>query len=77
MDIRYILAFNVVRLRRARGLSQEALAWEAGVSRSYMAKIEGEQTSTGVDVIAKLCAVLKVEPAEMFKAPPRRGRRGG
>jgi transcriptional regulator with XRE-family HTH domain len=64
-----------------RGISQASCpprrAWEAGVSRSYMARIEGEQTSTGVDVIAKLCAVLKVEPAEMFKAPPRRGHRGG
>lgn len=72
MDIRRILAANVVRLRRARGLSQEALAWEARVSRRYMARIEGGQTSTGIDVITKLAAVLKVDPDELLRALPRR-----
>jgi transcriptional regulator with XRE-family HTH domain len=77
MELRRILAANVVRLRRARSLSQEALAWEAGVSRSYMAKIEGGQTSTGLDVIAKLAAVIGVEPMELLRplSPPKRGRK--
>ena len=35
MDLRTTFAANVVRLRRAKGLSQEALAYEAGVNRSY------------------------------------------
>jgi transcriptional regulator with XRE-family HTH domain len=77
MDFRRILAANVVRLRRARGLSQEALAWEAGVNRSYMARIETGQTSVGLDIIVKLAAVLEVEPAELLRLPPKRGRRGG
>jgi transcriptional regulator with XRE-family HTH domain len=72
MEIRRILASNIVRLRRGRGLSQEALAWEARVSRRYMARIEGGQTSTGLDVIAKLAAVLKVDPDELLRPPPRR-----
>lgn len=75
MDVRRILAANIVRLRRGKGLSQEALGWEAGVSRRYMARIEGAQTSTGVDVIGRLAAVLKVEPAELLRLPPRRSRR--
>jgi transcriptional regulator with XRE-family HTH domain len=75
MDLRRILAMNVVRLRRAKGLSQEALAWEAGVARSYMVKIETGKVSVGLGVIAKLAAVLKVEPFELLRPPPRRGRR--
>jgi transcriptional regulator with XRE-family HTH domain len=77
MNVRDILAANVVRLRRIKGLSQEALAWEAGVSRRYMARIEGGQTSTGLDVVAKLAAVLGVEPMELLRPlpPPKRGRR--
>jgi transcriptional regulator with XRE-family HTH domain len=77
MDIRDILAANIVRLRRARELSQEALAWEAGVSRSYMAKIETGKTSTGLDIIAKLAAILGVEPMELLRplSPPKRGRK--
>jgi hypothetical protein len=40
MDLRTTFAANVVRLWRAKGLSQEALAHEAGVNRSYLARIE-------------------------------------
>jgi transcriptional regulator with XRE-family HTH domain len=75
MEIRRILAANIVRLRRAKGFSQEALAWDARVARSYMVKIETAQTSTGIDVIGRLAAVLDVEPAELFRLPPKRGRR--
>ena len=72
MDIRRILAINVVRLRRAKGLSQEALAWEAAVARSYMVKIETAKTSTGLDLIGRLAEVLKVDPDELLRPLPRR-----
>ncbi len=75
MDIRRILAVNIVRLRRAKELSQEALAWEAGVARSYMVKIETAKTSTGLDVIGRLADVLEVEPAELLRLPARRSPR--
>lgn len=77
MELRRTLAANVVRLRRAKGLSQEALAWEAGVSRSYMAKIETGKTSTGLDIIARLAAILEAEPMELLRPlpPPKRGRK--
>jgi transcriptional regulator with XRE-family HTH domain len=76
MNVRDVLAVNVVRLRRARDLSQEALAWEAGVSRRYMARIEGAQTSTGIDLVARLAAVLDVEPWELLRPqPPSRRKR--
>jgi transcriptional regulator with XRE-family HTH domain len=75
---RDLLAANIVRLRRVRDLSQEALAWEAGVSRSYMAKIETGRTCTGLDIIARLAEILGVEPMELLRplpeASPRRGR---
>lgn len=75
MEIRRILAFNIVRLRRVRGLSQEALAADAGVGRSYLSRVEREQQAASVDVIGKLCQALQVEPAEMFRALPGRGPR--
>jgi transcriptional regulator with XRE-family HTH domain len=76
MNVRDIIAVNIVRLRRSKDLSQEALAWEAGVSRRYMARIEGGQTSTGIDLIARLAAVLEVEPWELLHPPPpKRGRK--
>jgi transcriptional regulator with XRE-family HTH domain len=77
MELRHVLAANVVRLRRAGSLSQEALAWEAGVSRSYMAKIETGKTSTGLDIIERLAVILAVEPMELLRPlpPPKRGRK--
>ena len=63
---------NVVRLRRAKGLSQEALAYEASVNRSYLARVETAQPYVGLEVIGKLAEALEVEPAELLKLPSRR-----
>jgi transcriptional regulator with XRE-family HTH domain len=76
MDLRQIVALNLRRMRRAKGFSQEGLAWDAEVDRRYMAKIETGQTSVGLDIIGRLAASLEVEPFELL-IPPRRGRRGG
>jgi len=61
MDLRTTFAANVVRLRRAKGLSQEALAYEAGVNRSYLARVEARRPYVGLKVIGKLAEALEVE----------------
>jgi transcriptional regulator with XRE-family HTH domain len=75
MDLRQVFAANLRRLRHARGLSQENLAYEAEVNRTYMSKIEKGATWVGLEIIGKLAAVLEVEPAELLRLPPRRPRR--
>jgi transcriptional regulator with XRE-family HTH domain len=75
MDFRQVLATNLRRLRRAKGFSQESLAWEAGINRSYMAKVETGNTWVGLEIICKLAEALEVEPAELLQMPPRRRRR--
>jgi len=74
MDLRTTFAANVVRLRRAKGLSQEALAYEAGVNRSYLARVETGQPCVGPEVIGKLAEALEVEPAELLKVRLKRRR---
>ena len=74
MDLRSTFAGNVVRLRRAKGLSQEALAYEAGVNRSYLARIETGRPYVGLEVIGKLAKALEVEPAELLKVQSKRRR---
>jgi len=74
MDLRSTFAANVVRLRRAKGFSQEALAYEAGVNRSYLARIETAQPYVGLEVIGKLAEALEVEPAELLKLRSKRPR---
>jgi transcriptional regulator with XRE-family HTH domain len=73
MDLRQIFAANLRRFRHAKGLSQEALAYEAGVNRTYMSKLEKGGSYPGLEIIGKLAIVLEVEPAELLKLPPKRG----
>ena len=75
MDLRQVFAANLRRLRHAKGLSQEELAYEAGVNRSYMSKLEKGGSYVGLEIIGKLAGVLDAEPADFLKLPTRRSRR--
>jgi transcriptional regulator with XRE-family HTH domain len=72
MDLRQVFAANLRKLRHAKGLSQEDLAYESGVNRSYMSRIEKGSTYVGLEIIGKLAVVLEVEPAELLKKPARK-----
>ena len=56
----------VVCLRKERGLSQEELAFCAGISRSYMGVIERGEKSPSIDTIAKVAKGLKVSIGDLF-----------
>jgi transcriptional regulator with XRE-family HTH domain len=77
MDFRQIFATNLRKARHAKGLSQEELAYDAGVARRYLSRIETGTTWVGLEIIVKLAAVLDVRPADLLQEPPRRGRRSG
>lgn len=75
MDYRHVFATNLRRLRTERGYSQEVLAHEAGVNRTYMSKLEKGGSFVGLEVMVRLAKVLEVEPADFLKVPARRTRR--
>ena len=75
MDLRQVFARNLRNLRHAKGLSQEDLAHEADVNRSYMSKLEKGETYVGLEIIGKLAATLEVEPSEFLKGPAKRSSR--
>ena len=75
MDFRQVFAANLRRLRHARGLSQEGLAYEAEVSRTYIGKLEKGASYARLEIVGKLARVLKVEPADLLKLPPGRSKR--
>ena len=68
-DLREAFAANLRRLRHAKGISQEDLAHQAGINRSYMSKLEKGASYPGLEIIAKLSTVLNVEPAELLRMP--------
>jgi len=72
MDLRDVFAANLRRLRHAKGLSQDDLAYEAEISRSYLSQIEKGAFYASLKIVGKLARSLGVEPAELLKLPTRR-----
>jgi transcriptional regulator with XRE-family HTH domain len=60
------VARNLRVLRKQKGLSQEELAFQAGINRNYVGQIEREEKSPTVDVVEKLALALGVGPQVMF-----------
>jgi transcriptional regulator with XRE-family HTH domain len=75
MDWRQVFAANLIKARRAKGLSQEALAHEADINRTYISKLESGSTYVGLEIIVKLSNVLDVEPADLLSKPASKSRR--
>lgn len=74
MDLREVFAANLRRLRNEKGLSQDDLAYEAEVSRSYLSQLEKGAFYASLKIIGKVAAVLQVEPAELLALPSKRKR---
>ena len=69
MDGRARVAWNLRRLRVARGLSQESLAVDADVDRGYISGIERQTFNPTVDVLDRLAAALAIDITELFVVP--------
>ena len=72
MKLRQIVARNLRILRKQKGLSQEELAFRAGINRNYVGQIEREEKSPTVDIVEKLANSLLVKAEDFFVKPPRR-----
>ena len=67
MELREIFAKNLRRLRSQKKLSQEALAHEARIDRTYVSALERGVYSASLDTIADIAKALDVEPHEMLR----------
>lgn len=72
MDWRQVVADNLRRIRRERGISQMALAMDAGVNRTYISKLEKGETWVGLEVLVKISKVLQAEPADFLQRQARK-----
>ena len=62
MEIQQAVGENVKRIRRARKMSIERAAAEAGVSRSMLGQLERGETNPSVGTLAKLAAAGRAPP---------------
>lgn len=69
MDLRQQFATNLRRIRHAKGWSQDELALEAEMSRSYLSQIEKGKFYVSLKVIGRLAAALGVDPMEFLRDP--------
>jgi transcriptional regulator with XRE-family HTH domain len=60
MDVRRRVGLNVKRFRAERGLSQEELAFECGLHRTYVSGVERGVRNPTVVVLEKIAKALKV-----------------
>lgn len=69
MNANRIVAFNLRQQRIARGLSQEALAVDAGIDRTYVSGLERGLENPTVAVLERLAGALDTEIASLFVKP--------
>lgn len=66
MDIRRQLARNLKRFRTEKGWSQEELADQAGLHRTYVSGVERGVRNPTITIVAALAKALSVSAAELL-----------
>jgi transcriptional regulator with XRE-family HTH domain len=74
MDVRRQLGLNMQRLRREKEWSQEDLAFESGIHRTYISGLERGIRNPTITVVAKLADALKVPFGALLDPPARKPR---
>jgi transcriptional regulator with XRE-family HTH domain len=66
MDVVLLLGANVRHHRKLKGMSQEELALEAGMERSYVSDLERGTRNPSVRALGRLADALGVQPHELL-----------
>jgi len=67
--LQIVVGRNIRRLRRERGLSQEDLADEIGVHRTYMGGVERGERNLTLRSLERLAERLGVSPLSLLANP--------
>lgn len=77
MQGRKLVGQNLKRVRVAQAVSQEQLAFDAGVDRSYLGGIERGEENPSVDTLEKIARILGIELLEFFQPVHDAGQQKG
>jgi transcriptional regulator with XRE-family HTH domain len=72
MDVRRRVGINLKHYRKERGLSQEALAFECGLHRTYISGVERGVRNPTVLVLEEIASALKVPASKLLEELPGR-----
>ena len=68
MNIKKIFATNLRHYRKLKGWTQEDFAESLGTDRTYVSSMERGIRNPSIEVVAKIAAVLEVEPDKLIRA---------
>ena len=74
MDLPQILGQNIRSWRKRSGMSQEELALDCGMKRSYVSDIERGTRNPTIKALARLADALEVEPEVLVRIKGAGGR---
>jgi len=69
MDWRRVVGANVRRLRRAKGLTQEEVAFRSEIDLAYLGGIERGRRNPSLLVMARIARALSSDPIELLRRP--------
>jgi transcriptional regulator with XRE-family HTH domain len=69
-DPKKLVGKRIRELRLKTGISQEALADEAGLHRTYMGSVERGERNMSLENIVRIAKALRVRPYELLKDIP-------
>lgn len=65
-ELAHTLSQNIVALRRAKGLSQEELAFLCGLHRTYIGSVERSERNVSLSTLEVLAGALEVSVPELL-----------
>ena len=66
--LRRVVANNIRQVRQERNLSQEALAHEAGLHRTFIGHVERAESNLSIDNLERLADALGVPASQLLVA---------
>jgi len=66
MDVRARIGWNLRRLRKERGVTQEDLATDSGIDRGYISGVERGVRNPSVSVLVRIADAIGVDVSELF-----------
>ena len=67
MDVRQRVGLNLQALRKAKGLSQEELAYRADIHQTYLSGVERGRRNPSVLVLARIAAAMEEDLEALTK----------
>jgi transcriptional regulator with XRE-family HTH domain len=67
MDIKQKFGLIIRELRLEKGISQERMALDANIDRTYVGHIESGSRNVSIEIVEKLASFFQMPMSELFK----------